>query len=178
MRRCDDFFKENSDDDIKKRLNVWIEEQELTDEESIKLLQSVLDQRRNIRLVTENAQKAGLSLEKFISNSDLELYFDILKKDKSVGYISKGWSDPGFRVGEYFEMAKDDSAFKEKFFKVFQACSTSLISVSVSEKMPGVVGISLDIGIYKDGFNEKVLKDAVETLEETMGRIKSILDEA
>jgi len=178
MRRGDDFFKDTSDDDIKKRLNAWIEVQKLTDEESIKLLGSVFDQRRNIRLVSENAQKVDFKLERFISNDRLELYFDIFKKDKSVGYISKGWSDPGFRVGEFFEMPKDDSAFKEKFFKVFQACSKNLISVGVSEKVPGVAGISLEIGIYKDGFNEKVLKEAVDTLEETVDRIKLILDGA
>ena len=115
-------------------------------------------------------------LERFLSSERLELYFDILKKDKSVGYISKGWADPGFRIGEYFEMDKDDPSFKEKFFKVFRACSTNLVSVGVLEKIPGVPGISLEIGIYKDGFNEKVLKEAVDTLEETMDKIRQALD--
>ena len=176
MRRRDIFFKDDGKDDVKKRLNAWIEKQKLTDEEKIKMLEAVLNQRKNIYLVRETANKAGLELKRFINNKALELYFDILNKDKSAGYISKGWDDPGFRVGEYFEMDKKDPAFKEKFYKVHQFCSGNLISVGVSEKSPGKVGISLEIGIYADGFTEKVLKSAVDTIESTMCKIKSTID--
>lgn len=62
-------------------------------------------ERRNIYLIRENAQKTKFKLTRFISSDVLELYFDILKKDKNIRYISKGWDDPGFRVGDYFEMA-------------------------------------------------------------------------
>lgn len=176
MRRREAFFKDDGKDDIKKRLNAWIEKQKLTDKETFKMLEAVLNQRRDIYLVRENANKAGLELTRFINNDALELYFDILKKDRGVGYISKGWDDPGFRVGEYFEMDKKDPAFKEKFYKVHQLCSGNLISVSVSEKTPGKVGVSLEIGIYGDGFTEKVLKSVVETMESTMCKIKSVID--
>jgi len=175
MRRRDIFFKDDGKDDIKKRLNAWIEKQKLTDKEQIKMLEAVLNQRKNIYLVRETANKAGFELTRFINNKALDLYFDILNKDKNAGYISKGWDDPGFRVGEYFEMDKTDPAFKEKFYKVHQVCSGNLISVGVSEKSQGKVGISLEIGIYAGGLTEKVLKSAVETIESTMCKIKGLI---
>lgn len=176
MRRRDVFSKDDGNGDIKKRLNTWIEKQKLTDKETFKMLEAVLNQRKDICLVREIANKAGFELTRFINNDALALYFDVLSKDKSVGYISKGWDDPGFRVGEYFEMDKKDLAFKEKFYKIFQFCSGNLISVGVSEKTPGKVGVSLEIGIYGDGFTEKALKGAVETMESTMCKIKTVID--
>ena len=50
-----------------------------------------------------------------------------------------------------------------------------MISVGVSEKTPGRVGISLEIGIYQDGFSSKVLKSAVGTLETTMRKVKELV---
>lgn len=170
------FSKDDGKDDIKKRLNSWIEKQNLTEEETCSTLEAILNQRKNIALVKKNAKKAGLKLERFISNRALEIYYDLVIKDRGVGYISKGWSDPGFRVGEYFELEKRMPSFKEKFYKIFQVCSGNLVSVSVSEKTPGKIGISLEIGIYRDGLNEKVLKDVVDTLETTMRKIKHVLD--
>ena len=168
------FHKDDGRDDIKKRLNAWIEKQNLRDEDATKALEMILNQRKNISLIQKNAKKAGLRVERFITNSALEVYFDILRKNRNIGYISKGWDDPGFRIGEYFEMEKNAPSFKENFYKVFKLCSGNLISVGVSEKTPGKVGVSLEIGIYKDGFSSKVLKSAVATLEETMCRIKEL----
>ncbi len=175
MRRRDIFIKDDGKDDIKKRLNAWIEKQNLTDKEEIKMLEAVLNQRKNIYLVRETANKAGLELKRFINNKALELYFDILNKDKSVGYISKGWDDPGFRVGEYFEIDKKDPAFKEKFYKVFRICSSSLVNIGVSESSDKFVGMSLEIGIYSDGFNTNVLKKATQTLVRALRDINKIL---
>ncbi len=176
MMRRFPFSEDNGKDDVKKRLNAWIEKQNLTDEDAFKALEAILNQRKNVSLVRKNAKKAGLKLERFISNRALEVYFDMLIKGRNVGYISKGWDDPGFRIGEYFEMEKGIPSFKEKFYKTFQLCSGNLISVSVSEKTPGRVGISLEIGIYQDGFSSKVLKSAVDTIESTMRKIKGLLE--
>ncbi len=169
------FPKDDGKDDIKRRLNLWIEKQNLTEEETYSALEAILNQRKNIALVKKNAKNAGLKLERFISNKALEIYYDLLKKDRGVGYISKGWTDPGFRVGEYFELEKGTPSFKEKFYTIHKLCSGNLISVGVSEKVPGKIGISLEIGIYQDGFTGKVLKSAVETIDETMRKIQQVI---
>jgi len=169
------FSQDDGKDDVKKRLNSWIEKQNLTEEETCSALEAILNQRKNIVLVKKNAKKAGLRLERFISNNVLEIYYDILIKDRAVGYISKGWTDPGFRVGEYFELEKGMSSFKEKFYKIFRVCSGNLVSLSVSEKTPRKIGVSLEIAIYKNGFNDKVLKEVVGTLESTMRKINLLL---
>ena len=111
----------------------------------------------------------------FVSNDMLELYFDVYKDNKSICYISKGWQDPGFRVGDFIEIDKTVPGFKEKFYEIFQICSKDLISVSVSETRHKSVGMSLEIGIYSDGLNAKVLNNATETLEQVFKNISTIL---
>ncbi len=169
------FPKDDGKDDIKKRLNSWIEKQNLTEEETCCALEEILNQKKNIALVKKNAKKAGFKLERFISNKALEIYYDILKKGRGVGYISKGWTDSGFRVGEYFELEKGAPSFKEKFYSIHKLCSGNLISIGVTEKVPGKVGISLEIGIYQGGFSAKVLKSAVETIDETTQKIRQVI---
>jgi len=53
-------------------------------------------------LVERTAKECGLRLSRFLTNKDLELYYDLKQGRHDVGYISKGWNDPGFRVGDLF----------------------------------------------------------------------------
>src|ERR1039457_577817 len=48
----------------------------------------------------EIAKSAKLRLSDFHINKDLGLYFNVYRGRQFLGYISKGWSDPGFRLGE------------------------------------------------------------------------------
>lgn len=169
------FFR--GDDSNKKRdnLKVWFSKQKLSEEEIVNLLERELAQRKNIKLVRHCVKDIGLNVKGFVSNDILELYFDVYKDNKSICYISKGWQDPGFRVGDFIEIDKTASGFKEKFYEIFQICSKDLISVSVSETRHKSVGMSLEIGIYSDGLNAKVLKNATETLEQVLNNISKIL---
>lgn len=156
-------------------LKIWLSKQKLSEEEIVNLLERELAQRKNIKLVKHCVKDIGLSVKGYISNDMLELYFDVYKNNKSICYISKGWQDPGFRVGEFIKIDKTVSGFKEKFYEIFQICSKDLISVSVSETRDKSVGMSLEIGIYSDGLNAKVLKNATETLEQVLNNISKIL---
>lgn len=82
------------------------------------------------------------------------------------------WQDPGFRIGEFIEINRTIPGFKEKFYEIFRVCSKDLISVSVYETQDKSVGMSLEIGIYSEGLNAKVLKNATETLEQALKNIK------
>ena len=133
-------------------------------------------QSKNKKLVKESAQKIGLKLDGFRTDSILELFYNVSSEKGNLCYVSKGWNDGGFRVGEYLEIAKDTPNFKEKFYKIFKACSKNLISVDVRQRTPGVIGLSLEIGIYRQGFNEEVLREAIDSLEDSLQGIRITLE--
>ncbi|MFA5118806.1 MAG: hypothetical protein WC695_08165 [Candidatus Omnitrophota bacterium] len=169
------FFGGDGANRRKDKLDAWFSKQNFSEEEIMDLLEQNLRQRKNIKLVKDCIKDAGLGISGLVSNDKLELYFDIYKNKKSVCYVSKGWKDPGFRIGELIDIDKDIAGFKEKFYKIFYNCSSNLMSVSVSEPSDKFVSLSLEIGIYRDGFNAKVLRDAIETLEKTLKAISKIL---
>lgn len=55
---------------------------------------------RNTRLIEEIAKACKLKLSGFLVNDALELYYDLKRGREEMGYISKGWEDPGFRLGD------------------------------------------------------------------------------
>lgn len=169
------FFRGGGGNKERDNLKAWLSKQKLSEDEIVNLLERELAQRKNIKLVKRCVKDLGLNVKGFMSNDVLELYFDVYKNDKSICYISKGWQDPGFRVGEFIEIDKVVPGFKEKFYEIFRICSKDLISVSVSEIRDKFVGMSLEIGIYRDGLNAKVLKNATETLEQVLKNISKIL---
>jgi len=136
----------------------------------------LLLQHKDKQLAKECAKKIGLRLKGFQANDKLELFFDVYKGEDNICYLSKGWGDPGFRIGEYIEIDKDISNFKNRFYRILNTCSKNLISVGASEPEPGKIGISLEIGLYQQGFNEEVLKEAIDSLEDSLQGIRIILE--
>ena len=72
---------------------------------------------------------------------------------------------------EYFELEKETPSLRKSFI-VYTLCSGNLISVGVTEKSPGDRN-KFGGRIYQDGFSSKVLKSAVETIDEKCGRFSS-----
>jgi hypothetical protein len=141
------------------------------EEETINLLERTLKQRKDILLLRRCINKLGLKLKRFLTNDKLELYFDVYRNRKNICYISKGWGDPGFRIGELVELNKASPNFKENFYEIFKICSRNLISIGLFEQGKNKIEISLEIGIFQHGFNEKVLKETIRTMGDTMRRI-------
>ena len=141
----------------------------------IEQIEKALNQYKDIRLVKRCSKRIGLKLRGFLTNDNLELYFDVYRNKRNICYIAKGWGDAGFRIGDIVTFNKGEPKFKEKFYEVIKACSRDLISTGFNEKEKNRVDISLEIGIYQDGFNEKVLKDVTKTFERALDRIRKIL---
>lgn len=134
-----------------------------------------LNQIRSIALVKECARKSKLKLKKFITDEHLEVYFDVYRRQKNLCFLAKGWDDPGFRIGEIIKLDKNDPSFKRNFYKTFEICSKELISLGFFKQNKDYLWLSLGVGIYYDGFNEKVLKEAAATLRTASDKIKSYL---
>ncbi len=132
-------------------------------------------QKKDIALICRYAAKLGLRLENFRSNDHLELYYDLLQNEKSLCYLFKGWADPGFRLGEYIEMNRALHDFKNDFYEIFKICSSNYISIRLDEKDRSLKGIDFGVGIYQDGFNQKVFSEILRDFTCALNKIREIL---
>ncbi|MBP7088788.1 MAG: hypothetical protein KBB01_05780 [Candidatus Omnitrophica bacterium] len=138
-------------------------------------LKNTTDQQKNIKLLENCSKKLKLELKNFTSDNNLELYFDIYRDDQDICYIYKGWEDSGFRIGELIEFNKYTPDFKERFYEIFKICSDRLITIGVEKQEEETSSLFLEIGIYKSGFNAKVLKEAIQNLEDALIEIQPSL---
>ena len=142
---------------------------------NIASLEQKLSQRKNMKLVKDCAKKLALELKGFKTDKDLELYYDMYKSGKELCYIYKGWKDSGFRIGDWLIMNKSSSNFKDNFYEVFRICSKNLISMCITGQEDNNITLCFEVGIYRDGFNEKVLREAIKTFEDAMNKVKLLL---
>jgi hypothetical protein len=138
-------------------------------------LKETPSQRKNIKLLEDCARKLNLELKSFNSNDNLELYFDIYRNSRDICYVYKGWDDPGFRIGEFIELGKRAPDFKERFYEIFRVCSGRLITIGIQKQRKESLSIVLEIGIYKSGFNPRVLKMAIHDLTAAISKITFLL---
>jgi hypothetical protein len=134
-----------------------------------------LSQIKSIALVKDCARKSKLKLKRFITDEQLEVYFDVYRREKNICFLAKGWDDPGFRIGEIIKLDKKNPNFKKNFYRAFEICSRNLISLGLFKQNKNYLWLSLGIGIYYDGFNDEVFKDAAATLKIAADKIKTFL---
>ena len=147
-----------------------------SEKEIIRLLEEALNHYKDVKLVKDSAKKLGLRLRQLEENEKLELYFDVFKDGRTICCIYKGWGDSGFRVSEHLAINKTTPGFKDKFYEIFRICSKNLVNVAITKQEGNSIWLSFEIGIYKDGFNEKVLKEAISDFEDAMNKVKDLLD--
>jgi hypothetical protein len=145
-------------------------------EQVLEALSQCQAQITNRILVERTAKECGLRLSRFLTNKDLELYYDLKQGRHDVGYISKGWNDPGFRVGDLFDIPKHKlPQLKDNILTLLKCCATRGVSVTIDETKDGVQ-LHMDSVIYSDGFNKRVFEQVlhyvnvcVHKAEELMG---------
>ena len=132
-------------------------------------------QHDRICAVKKCADELELTLLGFLTNEALELYYNVYKDNDPVCYISKGWGDPGFRIGELIEIDRSIPDFKEKFCHIFKICSSNLVSINVSHAKSDKVELNLAIGVYEKGFNGEVLREALDSLQGSLRQIRPLV---
>jgi hypothetical protein len=120
----------------------------------------------NRSLLEQALKECGLRASGFITSEDLELYFDVVKGKREMGYISKGWDDPGFRVGDVVVVPTSQiKAVRDHAQTLMKYCATRGVTVS-GEKKDGSMEFQMDSVIYSDGFNKKVFAQVLHCLAE------------
>lgn len=128
------------------------------------------------RIVIEGlAKECGVALSRFVTNEDLELYYDVKLGPHDVGYISKGWSDPGFRVGEIVKMPQWHNAdMKEHLYALLTFCATRGVMVTI-QGTEDSIELHLDSVIYSEGMNRRVFEQVLHYLQECVEKAHELI---
>jgi hypothetical protein len=157
---------------LRQKLLAALNEAPLPAGNKMKVLNECRSQLATRRAVERVASEAGLTLSHFLTNDALELYYEIKKGRHDLGYISKGWDDPGFRVGEV-------RAFQEFHGVHFiwtgpgirRYCATNGIGITVAQHGERTE-VHLDGVIYREGFNRATLLKTLEALGACVKKIE------
>lgn len=142
---------------------------------ALKLLSQCQSQIRNILIIERILKECGLRPSRFLTNEHLELYYDIKRGRHDVGYISKGWDDPGFRIGDIVEIKKESiEAFKQSTYELLRFCATNGITFTMEKAKYGLE-LQMEGVIYSDGFNKRVFQHTLEALNECLEKALELM---
>ena len=128
------------------------------------------------RIIIEGIGKeCGVKLSGFLSNEHLELFYNLRLGRHDVGDISKGWDEPGFRVGDTVEVPKWKIAdMKEHMYALLEFCATRGVTVTIEEKET-YIEMQLDSVIYLEGLNKRVFEQALHYLQECVEKAHELI---
>jgi hypothetical protein len=130
----------------------------------MKTLDQCRAQLENRTLVEGALLISGYELSDFSWNDQLELYFDIERTGEEVGFISKGWTDPGFRVGEVVIIpAERIDNFTARAEDVHDFCSANGFACTVT-LTPEHCEVLIECVIYCTGFDGRTLSQSLAAL--------------
>ena len=130
---------------------------------------------RNRMIVEGIARNRGFSLTGFLMNDALELYYDITRGRHDLGYISKGWEDPGFRIGDLVEIDLwEADILRANTPHTIRFCATNGIAMTIQET-PTTVALHLDGVIYSEGFNRETFLLTLDSLNICVEKIHALI---
>ena len=116
-----------------------------------------------------------LKLSGFKVDNDLEIYYDLKCGRKEMGSISKGWADPGFRIGDLLTIPKSKAGqIKACIRPIREFCAVNGITITVT-KTKESIDIYMDGVIYSEGFNKKTFVSTLDTLHECVKKAKELI---
>ncbi len=160
---------------LRDRLFELLAKSPTTGEADLKALNECASFIKNRNLVETMAAECGLKLARFQTNRHLEVYYDIKRGRHDLGFISKGWDEPGFRIGELIEISRTRlEAFKANAYRILRFCAGNGI-VMTAEDDDEFIRIQVDGVIYSEGFNKDTFLKTLDTLNECVEKAESLL---
>jgi hypothetical protein len=143
--------------------------------EDLQALSQCVAHLSNRALVEGIARECGLSLVRFLTNDALELYYDIKRGRHEMGYISKGWEDPGFRIGDLVQIGEwDRDVLKGHSHHIMRFCAMNGIAMTIPET-PTTIALQLDGVIYSEGFNQDTFLKTLDSLNACVEKIRTLI---
>lgn len=116
---------------------------------------------------------AGCSATGFIWNSDLELYYNIVKNNANVADISKGWNDPGFRLAETVVVPNDTlDDLDGRLARAHLFCATNGVAMTSVRTKHSEYEVTFECVIYSTGFDGRTFTQALATLIKCTDKFK------
>jgi len=162
-------------DSIRDRIFVLLEKKKASFEDALKALSQCEAHIQNRMMVENIATECGLKLSRFLASDELELYYDLKRGRHDMGYISKGWEDPGFRIGDLIDMEKwKEESFKANAYQILRFCATNGIVITVEETKDKIT-LQMEGVIYSEGFNKDTFLKTLETLNECVQKAQDLI---
>ena len=142
---------------------------------ALKVLAQCQSHVRNRIIIGGIGKECGVRLSGFVTNEHLELYYDLIQGRHAVGYIAKGWDDPGFRIGDQVKVPQWENAdMKEHLYVLLTFCATQGVSMSIGKK-EGFIEIQFDSVIYSEGLNKRVFEQTLHHLQECVEKAHELI---
>jgi hypothetical protein len=160
---------------LRQQVFALLRESPTSAEEDLEALSQCATHIRNRMIVEGIARDCGLSLTGFLTNDGLELYYDIRRGRHNLGFIAKGWEDPGFRIGDLVEVGWwDGDGLKANSHHIMRFCATNGIAMTIQEA-PIAITLQLDGVIYSEGFNRETFLQTLDSLNACVEKIHALL---
>ena len=129
---------------------------------------------RDKKLLEAIAREIGISLSGFRTTDVMEMYYDVGWKGMDFCSISKGWKDPGFRIGEVITLGADQiERFQQNAVNVLNTCATHGVGCGVQIAEGNKLQLDLSVCLYQEGLSATALKNAFEAFELCMNKVKA-----
>jgi len=165
----------NKTDVLRNQIFAFLNKKRVSAEMALKALTQCQDHIRNRLTIEGIGKECGVTLSGFLVDEHLELYYGLKQGRREIGYISKGWDEPGFRIGEIVEVPKLKIAdMKEHVYTLLTFCATQGVSVTIEETEQSIE-ILLDSVIYLEGLNKWVFEQVLHALQECVERAHDLI---
>ena len=162
-------------DSLRDQIFALLSKKKASIEDALKALSQCEAHIQNRVMVEKIAKECALKLSRFLANEELELYYDLKRGRHDMGYISKGWEDPGFRIGDLIEIEKSkEELFKGNAYEILRFCATNGIVLTV-EETKDTITLQMEGVIYSEGFNKDTFLKTLETLNECIEKAETLI---
>jgi len=154
----------NTGDVLRNQIFALLNKKKASADMALKALTQCQEHVKNRIIIEGIGKEFGMTLSGFLADKHLELYYDLRQGRHDVGYISKGWDEPGFRIGDIVEVPKWKIAdMKEHVYTLLTFCATRGVIVTIEEKEKSIE-MQLESVIYLEGLNKRVFEQVLHYL--------------
>jgi hypothetical protein len=165
----------NKGDVLRNQIFALLNKKKASADTALKVLTQCHSHVRNRIMIEGIGKGSGVTLSGFRADEHLELYYDLKQGRHDVGFIAKGWDDPGFRVGEIIEVPKWKIAdMKEHVYALLTFCATQGVAVTIGEK-ERLIELQLDSVIYLEGLNNRIFEQVLHHLQECVEKAHKLI---
>lgn len=120
--------------------------------------------------VTTAVTVSGCTATSFLWNENLEIYCDIERDGEGVAFISKGWDEPGFRLGEIVTVSGGKAG---RLDDAKRFCDANGVVMSVQVNEASDYEVALEQVIYSTGFDGRTFAQALSALIKCSEKLKN-----